>query len=362
MANNSIKYKNILFIVTKSENGGAQRWVKEQIDILDESFKTFIVTDEEGWLIKHAKCDDFMTDKRILSPFSHSFLKRFANYVKDNDIDLIVSGTANAGVYGRLVKLYCDVNVLYVSHGWSSIYNGGVLKTIYTTVERLLSTITESVLCVSSSDFTRAKEEIKIEPSKLKFIVNKSLPMKRREPNRAKEDKIKIVNVARFKHPKRHDLLIEAMRDIDAELYLVGDGPTREELQKNAPSNVYFLGEVDGFDQFCRYDIFALISDSEGLPLSAVEAMGVGLPLVLSNVGGCPELIGDNGVLVQNEVESIKSGIINAIKNIQNYSARSVEMFDREYNLEKFKDLYIDYYSSYMEKSKEVIVEDKKHY
>ena len=340
--------KKILFIVTKSENGGAQRWVKEQIDILDGIFESYIVTDEEGWLIQHANAKGFMTDKNIKSLFSLSFLKKFAFYVEKNEIDLIISGTANAGVYGRLVKLFYDTNVIYVSHGWSSIYNGGKMKLIYTTVEKLLTNITESVLCVSDSDYDRARYEIGIKESKLKFIKNKSLPVKKRDDTKPREKRVKIINVARFREPKRQDLLVAAVNGVNVDLYLVGDGPLRASQEKIASSNVHFLGEVDGFEDFYKYDIFSLISDSEGLPLAAIEAMGAGLPLVLSNVGGCPELIDGNGVLVENDARAIRDAIKDVIDNIDEYSKRSVEIFDEEFNLSKHKDLYIEYYDSFL--------------
>jgi glycosyltransferase involved in cell wall biosynthesis len=340
--------KKILFIVTKSENGGAQRWVKEQIDIIGDHFETHIVTDEEGWLIQNAKMDGFMTDERIKSLFSFAFLKRYSDYIKQQQIDLVISGTANAGVYGRLGKLFYNCPVLYVSHGWSSIYNGGRMKFVYVSIERLLSQITESVLCVSDSDYERAVKEIKINPSKIKFIKNKSLPIRRREEKQLSNKRVKIVNVARFRYPKRQDLLIEAVRDLDVELFLVGDGPTKQMCEKNAPSNVHFLGEINGFEDFASYDIFSLISDSEGLPLSAVEAMGAGLPLVLSDVGGCPELIDGNGVLVNNDPSSIKAGIKDTITNYQNCAKRSVEVFDGEFNLDKFKEIYLNYYQEYL--------------
>ena len=339
--------KNILFIVTKSENGGAQRWVKEQIDILNESFNTYIVTDEEGWLIQSAKMDGYLVDMKIRSLFSYSFLKKFAKYVKDNNIDLIVAGTANAGVYGRLVKVYEDKPVIYVSHGWSSIYNGGKMQFIYTRIERFLSIISESVLCISGSDYKRAKDDIGIDERKLKLIVNKSMPIRKRDYSK-KEGRLKIVNVARFKHPKRQDLLIEAVKDLDVDLYLVGDGPSKSELEDKASKNVHFLGEINGFDSFYEYDLFALISDSEGLPLSGVEAMSAGIPLILSNVGGCPELIEGNGFLVDNNPEDIKEAIKKISKEPQDYSKKSVELFDAKFNLIKSKDTYIDYYSKYI--------------
>lgn len=333
----------ILFVITKSENGGAQKWVKEQTEIAKDSFDVYLATDEEGWLVKNTKVKAYLTDSRIRKKFSFSYLLIFSKFLKENQIDIIVASSANAGIYSRLSKLFYRTKVIYVGHGWSSIYNGGKLKWFYTGIEKLLSFMTDSILCVSQSDYARAKDEIGINEKKLKLIPNKIMPMRRREEVMT-HSKIKVLSVARFREPKRVDLLIKAMKNIDSELYLVGDGPLRKEYEAISNEEVHFLGEVDGFDEFYKYDIFILISDSEGLPLSAIEAMSARLPLVLSNVGGCPELIEGNGVLVENTILSIEEGIILSINNINKYSDKSLEIFNKKYNLFKLKEIYIEYY------------------
>ncbi len=343
--------KRILFVITKSENGGAQTWVKEQIDILKDHYKVYIATDDEkGWLLKAAYSDATLSDSRIRKLFSFGYLYQLSMFAKKNKIDLVIANTANAGVYGRLIQLLYSTKMIYVGHGWSSIYNGGKLTFIYTTIEKLLSYITDSVLCVSESDYKKAKDVIGIDPGRLKLIKNKILPLKQVDySNRDPKAKPKIIMVARFRSPKRQDLAIEAMKHLDAELYLVGDGPLMKKYEKyKLDPKIHFLGDIDGFDEFYKYDIFTLLSDSEGLPLSAVEAMSAGLPLVLSDVGGCPELINGNGVLVKNSVDSVVEGLKDAIKNKERYSKRSLEIFDRDFNLAKSRDIYIDFYESIM--------------
>ncbi len=340
--------KKILFIVTKSENGGAQKWVKEQVEILKDEFEVYIATDEEGWLIQNTKVKSYLTDMNIRKKFSFSFYLKFLKFIKNNQIDLIVASSANAGIYSRLSKLLFKSKIIYVGHGWSSVYNGGKLTWLYTGIEKYLSYLTESVLCVSESDYARAKDVIRIDEKKLKLIKNKIIPMKNKQGS-AKHSTIKVLSVARFRLPKRVDLLISAVKNIDAELYLVGDGPLRNEYETISNDRVHFLGEVDGFDNFDKYDIFTLVSDSEGLPLSAIEAMSAGLPLVLSNVGGCPELIKENGVLVENNISDISNGIIECINNIGVYSKNSKNLFDTEFDLMKNKSIYIEYYKEIYE-------------
>ncbi len=125
------------------------------------------------------------------------------------------------------------------------------------------------------------------------------------------EDKeVVIVCVARLVKLKRHDLLIQAVRQIastlNIHLVIVGDGPEREELdqlvrQQTSAHKITFLGERDDVaDILTAADIFTLTSDTEGLSCSILEAMAAGLPVVATNVGGNFELVteGQNGFLV----------------------------------------------------------------
>ncbi|CAM3609759.1 glycosyltransferase [Arcobacter aquimarinus] len=338
--------KNILFMVTKSQNGGAQKWTKEQIEICSNNFNCFLATDEDGWLSQNVQVQDKFLNKLIYRRLSFSYLLLLNKFIKYNNINLIIASSANAGIYSRLIKLFNEkIKVIYVSHGWSSIYNGGKLAFLYTFIERQLSKISDSILCISKKDFQNAKDIIKINDNKLKWITNKIYPIKNREILKKQDEKIKLLTVARLEIPKRVDLLIEATKDLnDVELHIVGDGSQRNYLESIKHKNVIFYGEIDGFNDFKNYDIFALISDSEGLPLSALEAMSSKLPIILSDVGGCFELIDENGILVKNNIDEIKNAIINTISNNNKFSEKSLKLFNNSYNLELNRNSYINYY------------------
>jgi len=336
----------ILFLITKAGNGGAQKWTKEQIEICSNSFKCFLATDENGWLTKNVNIEGKLLNCLIHKRFSFRYLFELNNFIKYNNINLIIASSANAGIYSRLLKLINkEIRVIYVSHGWSSIYNGGKLRFLYTFIEKQLAKISDSILCISKKDFENAKNIIKINENKLKWITNKISPFKNINPVNKQNKTIKLLTVARLAPPKRIDLLIEASKNVEnLELHIVGDGLLKNNLEIIKHENLYFHGEIDGFNNFSSYDIFALISDSEGLPLSALEAMSSGMPIILSDVGGCFELIDENGILVKNNVDDIKKAIIKCVSNKEFFSKNSIKLFNKMYNLELNKDIYIAYY------------------
>ena len=117
-------------------------------------------------------------------------------------------------------------------------------------------------------------------------------------------DKKAVLFVGRLVEIKGVKYLIEAMRDVDANLYIVGDGPLREELKEQASSldNVFFLGSKShkeletiyaSADIFCMPSITAKDGGQEGFGLVMLEAMASGLPVVASNSGGITQLIKD---------------------------------------------------------------------
>jgi len=126
------------------------------------------------------------------------------------------------------------------------------------------------------------------------------------------ENDVLFVCVARFAPQKNHALLLRAFAqrpasDPNAHLVLVGDGTLREKLEEQVNNlglarQVHFLGlRTDIPDVLGAMDVFVLSSDYEGNPLSVMEAMAAGLPIVSTAAGGVPDLFesGKEGLIVQ---------------------------------------------------------------
>lgn len=162
-----------------------------------------------------------------------------------------------------------------------------------------------------------------------------------------------ILFVGRLAEKKGVSYIIEAMKLIDAKLIIVGDGPLREKLEKQAKSQgekIEFWGaktHTELKEIYASADIFVAPSvtakdgDQEGFGLVMLEAMASGLPVVASDSGGISQLITDNvnGLLCEEKNvehiaekinlilsdEQLASKIIcNAAKSIQQYDYSNI--------------------------------------
>lgn len=114
----------------------------------------------------------------------------------------------------------------------------------------------------------------------------------------------KIVYIGNLSERKGVEYLIEAMKGVDAELLVVGDGPKRLYLESIAGDNVRFVGrashdEVGNY--FKKAKIFVLpAKKGEGLPNVILEAMTFGIPVVSTNIAGISDVVehGKTGFLV----------------------------------------------------------------
>lgn len=173
--------------------------------------------------------------------------------------------------------------------------------------------------------------------------------------------------VGRFAPVKNHSVLLEALSAASARaprlrLALLGTGPLEAELRRKAAElglgeRVLFLGfREDVADCLRAADAFVLPSSTEGLPVSLLEAMAAGLPVVASAVGGIPDALGDPpaGLLVPpSRVPPLAEALARiagepALREALGARARAASV---RFSLRAFEDGYLALYSSLLEAS-----------
>jgi len=170
-------------------------------------------------------------------------------------------------------------------------------------LEHLAAPLTDKYVAVSERVLRRAARYRRIVFSKSLVIPNgiDTDLFRPRERERA-DDALRVGCVARLSEEKRHCVLLRAVADlrrkgVPVRLVLVGDGALRGELEDLARSlgvagNTEFLGARRDVPELMRtFDVFALSSRSEGLPLTVLEAMASGLPVVSTDVGSIGEVV-----------------------------------------------------------------------
>jgi len=168
-----------------------------------------------------------------------------------------------------------------------------------------------------------------------------------------------ILHVGRFQEVKNHKGLIESFRIIhekypDIILNLVGEGELEDEIknlvkEKNIEDVVCFKGLIgDVVDEMSKADIFCLPSNYEGMPMTIIEAMASGLPVVATAVGGVPDMItdGEDGVLCNNTPQDVAATLEKVIESeelrrkIGQNAIKTSEKYSSDAMARKYYELY----------------------
>lgn len=255
---------------------------------------------------------------------THSFAKwgptldptlawRVSRHLTERSVEVVHTHNPHALVYGSLAASMAGAACVHSKHG----VNPDTNRRLW--LRRAASSIVDAYVAVTPSLARVAVAQNECDPTLLHVVPNgidtsrfRRDPVARRRV-RAQlgipDDAWVVGTVGRLSPEKNQGLLIDAMApmlDPQRHLLIVGDGPERHDLELHArttmrPELIHFAGARSNVsDMMSAFDVFALTSNSEGLPLVLLEAMAVGLPVLSTAVGGIPDLVqhGVTGFLV----------------------------------------------------------------
>jgi glycosyltransferase involved in cell wall biosynthesis len=254
---------------------------------------------------------------------------------------IVHTHTAKAGFLGRLAARLSGVPVVvhtfhgHVLHG----YYGQAKNQVLRRVEHSLACATDRLVTVSEKvkndliSYGVAKAE-KIAVVPLGFDLEPFLNSRTQRGEFRRElgftDQPKLIGIVGRMFPiKNHALFLDAAARISAEqrnarFIIVGDGMLRPMLENRARElgigdRVRFTGWRRDLPRICAdLDVLVVSSDNEGTPVSAIEAMAAGCPVVATRVGGLPDLIDDHktGRLVPpQDTEALATAVVDLLQS-----------------------------------------------
>lgn len=294
----------ILHVVTRSEPGGAQSFIRDLAECFvarghdaavaagpEGEWRAFSGMDER---VRRFEMPDLV---RAISPardFSALFaLRKLYGAWKP---DIVHLHTSKAAALGRVAGVVPRNRIVYTMHGYDQLR---VANRRFLAIDKALIARTGAVVAVSCEDRGAMATDGYV-PA---LIVNGTSDVLKKEPKdpalAARFEELRragrplALAIARDSPPKRIDLVRRLAETLGgaAEFAWIGG-----EARPDDPGHFHALGETPEASPYLRYaDFFVLLSDHEGLPMSLLEAMSCGLPSIVSDVGGMREALSASG-------------------------------------------------------------------
>ncbi len=339
--------KKLLIVIPSLQQGGGQKFVmdlakgidatKYQVKILVYYPKSDSIFDR---FAEENQMDMVYLDKRV--GLDISFFKKVRAVVREYRPDVIHTHL-DSMLY--LLPVYKRKQIkLHTVHTLAEKETGGLQGVVRFFAYKILGVLPVGISDTVADSIAR---EHKIKRDKVPVVYN-GVDCRRYDLPKIKSDKIRFVTVGNIYYVKNYSFLVDCFAEVAREienvsLTIVGDGVLRgkiEELSRRlgVADKVRVTGVVSDVENYLAdADIYVASSKFEGLPISMLEAMSAGLPVISTNVGGVPDIIktGENGILVasgdrEGYVKALRELITDAEKRSE-YSRRA-KIFSAKYD------------------------------
>ena len=283
--------------------------------------------------------------------------KRIKKVVREHNIRIIHCHTAVGGLLGRLlrIKFRNRIKIIYTTHGFH-FHEGAPLqrKIIYQWIEKLLARFTDALITINQEDYLIAGGFKLRKGGRYYQIPGVGLDLEEFQPcSREEREKSRAANsilpevfhlatVGELNANKNHTVVLQAlqkMKQDDSELaekirYSIwGDGFLREHLAEEIKiRELEDIVVMRGYSKDVRsslsgVDAFIFPSKREGLGMVALEALGMGIPVIAGNNRGTREYMEDkkNGYVCQENKAYAYVAAINWVRNLKQEERQQIE-------------------------------------
>jgi sugar transferase (PEP-CTERM/EpsH1 system associated) len=308
--------RRIMQVVHSLDFGGLEKMVIDLSDELEKNGYRSIICcmDKNGAMIEQAKNKGL----KVLAigrkaGVDYLLPLKLANLIKTEKIEIVHTHNMGPMLYGTLGAWIARVPAVHTKHDRENKITSKVLWSAAWSMNK-------SVIMISEDARKEFLKHTFVEPAKVRVIRNGinvaafAAPVdvqSKRNSLGIQPSEIVLGTVARLSKEKDQCTLIDAFAQINkiipqTKLLIVGEGAMRDKLEDHAKErrildNVMFLGSrTDVAEILAVLDVFVLTSLTEGISISLLEAMASGKPVIVTSVGGNPEVVtgGIDGILV----------------------------------------------------------------
>jgi glycosyltransferase involved in cell wall biosynthesis len=351
---------NITYVVTRAEPiGGVQIHVRDlAVSLKHQGHAPSVFVGGEGAFVESLRVAGVPVGilPHLTVPISPlgdlRALGEIRNALRRQSPDLVALHSSKAGILGRIAARSLGIPALLTAHGWN--FTPGIAPAAaaaYRQIERMAGRISTRIITVSEYDRRLALDAGLTGADRVVAVHNgiPDIPAELRAwPDRTPP---RLIMIARFEAQKDHPTLLRALaglRDSEWELDLIGDGPLLKRMESLAAElgivgRVHFRGQrMDVPQLLAGAQVSLLVTNWEGLPLSILEAMRAGLPVIATDVAGIGEAVSDSecGYLVpRGDVKALQDRLARLLGDArlrlrQGQAARV--RYERHFTLEQF--------------------------
>ena len=355
----------ILLISASGKTGGGPAHIYLLKEILKDEFDFYLAMPFVNPEIKNYNNKKYLdiTERRI----SLIDIIRLIKFSRKNSIDIIHAHGKGAGLIARIIKIFLRKPLIYTFHGIHTNCLTRLNRFLYILYENITGWLDDEKVFVSVSERMQTKY-LKIFIGKENCIINNSTKeMFRTKINEEKNNlkigiynnKKNIISICRLVDQKNIFEIFNIAENLQIYNFIVlGDGYLLEKaktyLKNNDIKNVFLLGnKTDIFKYLYSSDLFLSTSLYEGHPISILEAMSIGLPIVASKVTGNVDTITNNSSGFFYRLGDIKQATYLIEKILKNnelklqLSNNSFFTHRKLFTTSKMKKSYISLYKKY---------------